>query len=273
MSVKLSMKFKSACIVGSVALGLLSGCSSTPDKKEEKAKAVETTEAEPKTSAQELFIQGNKKLDEKDFPAAIALYDKALERDDQRWDIYMNKAIAHSAKQQFSEAIAAMDRALATGGDKEAQVYFNLGNIYQNRGLYAQSIKAYKTSLAVGDGQSIDTLVNLGGALALMREYDKAVETYNHIRSLAPDDPRPYVGMGVVEQARDNNKLAVEFYEQAQQIDPDFEQAWYNHAAVLADMKRYSDAAQSYRRYLELAPDGPYAKRARASLRRLKSKN
>lgn len=270
---KLSYKLKTLCLVGAVSVGLFSGCSSSPDKKDQKAEAVEAKEAEPKTSAQELFIQGNKKLDAKDFPAAISLYEKALERDDQRWDIYMNKAIAHSSKQQFSEAIAAMDRALATGGDKEAQVYFNLGNIYQNRGLYAQSVKAYRTSLAVSGTQDVDTLVNLGAALALMREYAQAVQTYEHVRSVAPDDPRIYVGLGVVEHARGNKKGAAEFYEQAQQIDPSLEQAWYNHAAVMADMEKYPEAAQSYRRYLELAPEGPYAKRARGSLERLKSKN
>jgi tetratricopeptide (TPR) repeat protein len=255
-----------ACVVASTLL--LAGCSSTPDKKDRQVQ--EEKEPVPTTSAQEFFIQANGALDQQDFDKAIRLYENALEQDEARWDIHMNKAIAHSANQQFSKAVASIDQALANGGDKEAQVYFNLGNIYQNRGLYAQSVKAYRTSLAVSDTADVDTLLNLGAALALMREYDKSRQTYEHLQSRVPDDPRVYMGLGVVAHAEKNRKKALEQYEQAIRAEPDFAQVWFNKAALLNEMNEQDDAIAAYQRYVELAPDGPYAKRARGRIQRLK---
>lgn len=269
------MKFVTRCFVISlVALSLTSACSSTPTKKDEDATADETEQADsaPKTSAQELFVQGNKALDAKDFDNAIALYEQALERDDARWDIYMNKAIAHSAQQQFSPAIEAIDQALTHGGDTQPEVYFNLGNIYQNRGLYAQSIKAYRTSLALRDRPHVDTLINIAGALVLMRQFDQAKATYEKLEQLAPDDPRVYLGLGLVEQMKDHLEDALAYYEQAITMEPDFGQGWFNKAVLLTQMGRKDDALQSYQRYLDVAPDGPYADQASRRIAHLKSK-
>jgi tetratricopeptide (TPR) repeat protein len=256
------------CFAASALLS--TGCSSTPDKKDRQVR--EESEPQPQTSAQEFFVQGNKALDENDFERAIVLYEKALEQDDARWDIYMNKAIAHSSIQKFTQAVGAIDQALANGGDKEPQVYFNLGNIYQNRGLYAQSVKAYQASLAVSDKPDIDTLLNLGAALALMRDYDNARETYEYLQSRVPDDPRVYLGLGLVEHAEKNRQVALEYYEQASRADSNFAPVWFNKAALLIEMERPDEAADSYQRYLELAPDGPYVKTARGRLQNLKAR-
>ncbi len=259
-------------IVLLVAAALMVGCSSSPDKKKQEDVGVEQQAEEPRLSAQELFIQGNNALDAKDFEEAIDLYDQALQRDEARWDIHMNKAIAHSAKQQFTEAIESIDQALANGGDEQAQVYYNLGNIYQNRGLYAQSVKAYRTALAVSDRPHRESLVNLAGALTLMRQYDQAADAYEHLRSISPDDPRVYVGLGLVAQSQNNNKEALEYYEQAHAIDPEHPQAWYNKATLLERMKRYEDAVEAFNRYLSVDPDGPYTERATNRMNRLRAK-
>src|SRR5699024_5167538 len=129
--------------------------------------------------------------------------------DSTRWDIYMNKAIALSAKQELAEAVSAIEHALANGGDAEPEVYFNLGNIYQNRGLYSQSIKAYRTSLSLRDEPHIDTIVNIAAALLFMRETDQAEAAYQYLKTLAPDDPRVYLGFGLVESVRENYQTAL----------------------------------------------------------------
>ncbi len=255
-----------------VAAGLLVGCKSTPQKKNEKQHVTEKTAPKPKFSAQELFVQGNKALDAKDFDKAVTLYDQALSQDDARWDIYMNKAIALSAQQHFSKAIDAIDKSLAHGGDKHPEVYFNLGNIYQNRALYSQSIKAYRTSLALRQKPDIDTLVNIAGALMLMRQYDKARAAYEHLRTLAPDDPRVYLGLGLAEQMLTHFKDALQYYEQVNSMKPDFAQAWYNKANLLQSIGKRKEAIASYEQYLKVAPDGPVAKRARNRMNALKKK-
>lgn len=250
------------CLILALVATVFSACSSAPDESSDPAVSEGAVAQPAGPTAQELFLEGNKALDAREFEGAIAQYELALEQDPERWDIYMNKAIAHSAKQQLSEAVSAIDHALANGGDSEPEVYFNLGNIYQNRGLYGQSIKAYRTSLALRDEPHVDTIMNIAAALMFMRELDQAEETYEHLKGLVPDDPRVYLGFGLIEAMRDNYKTAIEFYDQVIQMDPEFSQAYFNKGVVLNSTEQYSDAIDSFKRYLEIAPDGPYARRA-----------
>lgn len=257
-----------------IVSGLAIGCSSTPSAKDDQPdeKLTEQTQDEPERSAQDFVIQGNSALDEGDFEQATRHFDEALSRDPERWEIHMNKAIAHSAQREFSEAVAAIDQALAHGGDQQPEVYFNLGNIYQNRGLYAQSVKAYRTSLAVRGEPHVDTLVNLAAGLAMMRAYGPAEQAYEEVRTLAPDDPRPYVGLGLVYHLRGQYDVALRHYEQAVDIDPNHAQAWFNKAALHNTTDDEDGAIESYRRYLQVAPDGPHAKRAANRLQALENK-
>lgn len=254
----LSASFGSAC--------------STPAAPPEETQAQEKKAEKPEQSAQELFLQANRKLDQKDYKGAIVLYDQALKVDPERWDIYMNKGIAHSSLQQFSEAVNAMDAALTNGGDAQAEVYFNLGNIYQNRGLYTQSIRAYRSSLALRERPHVDTILNIAAGLMFMRETDKAEETYEYLKTLAPDDPRVYMGFGLLEQVRDHYDAALKHYDHAILIDPEFAHAHYVKGALLRLAERYDESVQSLERYLELDPNGPYAKSAETRIAGMKTK-
>src|SRR5690606_31480997 len=137
------------------------------------------------------------------------------------------KGIAHSSLQQFSQAVDAMDAALNNGGDAHAEVYFNLGNIYQNRGLYAQSIKAYRSSLALRERPHVDTILNIAAGLMFMRELDQADRTCAYRQSLAPGDTRLYVGLGLLEQARQHYGKPASHYDHALLVDPGYAHAYF----------------------------------------------
>src|SRR5690554_402646 len=257
-----------ACLL---ATGLSSACSSAPAEPAESTTRKEKT-AVPEQSAQELFLQVNQKLDLKDYKGAISLYDRALTVDPARWDIYMNKGIAHSSLQQFSQAVDAMDAALNNGGDAHAEVYFNLGNIYQNRGLYVQSIKAYRSSLALRERPHVDTILNIAAGLMFMRELDQAEKTYAYLQTLAPDDARLYVGLELLEQAREHYDKAAAHYDHALLVDPGYAHAYFMKGSLEKLTEKYADSIQSFERYIELAPDGPYARPARIRIEAMKSR-
>lgn len=265
---KITPYLLAACLI-STSLG--SACSSTPDTPTEST-VTQKESQKPQQSAQELFLQANQKLDQEEFEKAIALYDRALQVDPKRWDASMNKGIAYSSLQKFNEAVNAMDTALTNGGDTHPEVYYNLGNIYQNRGLYAQSIKAYRAGLALRERPHIDSVMNIAAALMFMRETDQAEQTYEYLKTLAPDDARIYLGLGLLEQMRDHYKAAIEHYDHAILINPEFAQAYYNKGSLQRLAKKYPEALTSFERYLEVAPNGPYAKSAKIRIKSIKSK-
>lgn len=265
------MNLRSALIFAAAAASLVGACTSTPDP--QPTEAPQQTQVQSSTlSAQELFLQGNQALDQHDFDRAIAIYNRGIQQDPARWDIYMNKAIAQSAKHEFTQAVSTIDQALSNGGDKQPEVYFNLGNIYQNRGLYGQSIKAYRTSLALRDAPHVDTIMNIAAAQLFMRDTDGAEETYRYLLTLAPDDARIYLGLGLIAQMRDQYQNALEQYDHVILIAPDYEQVYFNKASLLHALERYPEAIENFEHYLQLAPEGPYAERARWRIATLKKK-
>ena len=253
----------SALLIGSL------GCSSSK-KNTKKEQATAREPAEQQTSAQELFIQANEQLDKRNFEKAIQLYEKALDRDPERTDIYVNLAIALSKDRKFEEAVTAVQDAIAHGGKQDPTVYYTLGNIYQEHANYSDAIRAYRTSLAHREGTHLDTLVNIASSLMLMKELDKAQKAYEHIRQTAPDDPRPYIGLGLIHHSKKNHEKALDLYDQALRVDSEHPQAWYNRGDLLSDMERNQEATKSFRRYLEFAPDGQYTSQAKTRLERLK---
>lgn len=248
-----------------VLAALVSACSSTPDKPDEGVKTNGMV-------AQEFFVQGVQKLDNEDYAGAVADFKQASKRHVERWDIHMNMAIAYSRDAKFNEAINAITLAFQNGGDKEPLVYFNLGNIYQERGLYAEAVAAYRAGLAVGDPKDLDMLVNLGAAYLFSFEYENATATYEYVRSIAPDDPRPVHGLGLVLQAQNRYADALDMYEQANMLAPNFAQTYFNKSWVLAALGRWDDAIRSMETYLEKDPGGPYASRAKTHIRFYKNK-
>lgn len=217
--------------------------------------------------AQEKFLQGVQKLDAEDYAGATKDFKDATKRHPERWDIHMNMAIAYSRDAKFNEALGSIETAFRNGGDKEPIVYFNLGNIYQERGMYAEAVNAYRAALAIGDPKDLDTLVNLGAAYLFSFEYENATATYEYIRSIAPDDPRPVHGLGLVLQAQNRYADALEMYELVNTMNPAFAQTYFNKSWVLAALGRWQDAIDAMEKYIEKDPNGPYINRARGHIR------
>lgn len=254
-----------ACLVATLTSA--AGCSSAKVvQKDDDEKPAAEAQA-PETSAQEYFLRGNEALDKDEWKEAIAAYQKAVDQDPERWDAYLNMAIAHSQTKDFEAAVEAIDKALAHGGEKKPEVYFNLGNIYQKRGLYEQAVKAYRTSLAYReDADHVDTLVNIGAALAIMGREKNARKTYEKARRLTPDDPRIQHGLAILYFLDQKKKESIRSFEQLEAMAPDYAPAYFDRAMILARLDRYDEAVASLKTYLRKAPDGPLAHRAEGLL-------
>ena len=87
------------------------------------------------------------------------------------------------------------------------------------------------------------------------------------MRSFAPDDPRPLHGIGLALQAQNRYADALDMYQQANAVAPNFAQAYFNKGWVLAALGRWQDAINSMEQYIAKDPNGPYIKRAEGHIR------
>lgn len=237
--------------------GLASGaCSSSSSNRAESSDRPEAVADSPESgrSAKELFIKGNEYLDRNEWKRAIETYEMALEQK-KRWDIYLNKAIAHSAQNDFEAALNAIEQSINNGGEENPRVYYNLGNVYQNRGLYRQAIKAYRMSLAKREGLDLDTLVNIGSTLTILGQYREAHETYERAEKMAPNDPRIKHGFAVLLFLEGQHQQSIDAFNQLLSMNDEYADGYYDRAHALARENEYRAAIDSLKRFLELKPE------------------
>ena len=249
-----------------VAPTMACSSSSKSKKKDDKAEATSQPADEEQKSAQELFISGNDKLDAGDYAAAAELYAEAIEQDNARVDIYVNKAIAEARAGEFETSVLTIEEAIANGGKEDPLVYYTLGNIYHRQGMYGYAARAFRNSLAYGDEENLDTLANLASSYMSMMEHDKAIETYEFMKGLAPDDPRPYVGLGLASHAQKNKEEALDYYARAISADPNYAQAYFNRGRLHMTMENHREAIGDFERFLELTNDKKSANRAKRNI-------
>lgn len=70
-------------------------------------------------------------------------------------------------------------------------------------------------------------------------------------------DPVKLFNRGQDAHAKKDYELALEFYEQAVKLRPDFPEAEFQKASALGALKRLPEAEKAYRRAMELRPDWP----------------
>jgi 4-amino-4-deoxy-L-arabinose transferase-like glycosyltransferase len=131
----------------------------------------------------------------------------------------------------------------------QATTRFNIGHGLAARGEHAKAIKWYASSLTLFD-QDPQVHNDLAVSLIALGAPDKALQTLETARALAPDSALTMANQGVALAAMGRNGEALKAYEQALAHDPDLRGGRLNLAFVLLDLGRESDAATQFRALL-----------------------
>jgi tetratricopeptide (TPR) repeat protein len=171
--------------------------------------------------AKELYIQGRDKADNIEFTAAMRIFDQALEKDP-------DFAMAH------------LQRAQVGGGLEESREHLNkaVGLVDKVSPGEAQFI-FYTKALFDGDGS-------------------KQKEHLNKLLEILPNDLRVLEQAGIYYYAFVNDfKKALEYYNKATQIDPNFAPPYNMIGYTQVQLKNYDAAEAAFKKYIELVPNSP----------------
>jgi tetratricopeptide (TPR) repeat protein len=165
--------------------------------------------------AAKLYNEGNQKMKEGNFSAAIQLYDKALKiQNDYR--ILYQKGIAHRKMNQLDQAYNELIEVAKLKPDFDL-VYNALGTLEYTRGNYQESVNHFLKTLELTKNTQLKSQVQKNISLSYLKlsdaqlknaEYDKAIE--NLKKSVQYDDKndaaylalaRAYVEIGKYEEA------------------------------------------------------------------------
>jgi len=162
-------------------------------------------------SADPLILRGNLYRQFGNREEAIKWWDKALERNPKRVEVYFLMAVMAEDNGDFKRVVELCIKARSLYPSLSG-VNRKLGKAMLELGKPSEAIDAMGKALGQDPGD-IDAHVGLGRAFMQLKEYEKASASYKRAVELAPSDSRGHYGMAMVcrnlgstEEARRNLK-------------------------------------------------------------------
>lgn len=150
-------------------------------------------------------------------------------------------------------------------GAKDSFILTPLGRAYVLQGHYRKAIKELSAA-----GQNPTTASEIavikGDAHLALNELRDAEQSYLSASKMRPKDARPLIGLARVKLDDDDVAGARRYAKWALEADPKDPRAWYVQGEISEQLGETDAAIESYRRAIEIAPEFPRARLARAAI-------
>jgi len=160
-------------------------------------------------------------------------------------------------------------------GDKEQAIHFyqktieedpnftfaynNLALLYEDGKDYPNAEKAYKHALKKDAKYNLARL-NLGNMYSAMGNYTAAKATLTQAQLMEPENEWAYYYLGNMYLRMNEYAAAVNEYSKVLVLNPHHVTTYYLMAVAYSRLNKLDDALQASLHYLQLAPEGDYAK-------------
>lgn len=194
-------------------------------------------------------------------------------------------ALKQTEKENAEKAVTELEAAKAAAPEKDQNlplIYSRLGDAYEAAGRQDDAIAAYKTAIELKPAASY--YMNLGGIQGRAGKTDDATASFQKAAELDPANAaQAWRNYGIIMYKANKNMEAIEPLKKSTELDPKNAQAWYLLAAcMMADPSIYKQTASSvevnpkpgtieaFQHAIDLDPNGPWGKEAKAGLEQLK---
>ncbi len=184
---------------------------------------------------------GDKVLAGEDYIDAVQRYDRLIDPSNPNSLALYRRAVALDASGQTDKALE--DYSAAIKADPKSSLAF-LGRgvlLAVRKRAYDRAVEDFDKVLVI-EPDNVEALVSRGDAFTQLGDLGRAMADLNRAVALAPDKPTVLVTRGQVESRRGNVAGAVRDYEAALKLDPRYAYALINLAAVRS-MQGQSGAA------------------------------
>jgi len=143
---------------------------------------------------------------------------------------------------------------------KDAELYLLRGNTWYKKKDYDKAIIDYNKAIEINP-ENEEVYLLRGNTRYKKKDYDKAIIDYNKAIENNPENEEVYILRGNSWYFKeDNNKAmtynnAIEDYEKAITINPDYTLAFYNKAQANVARKKYKDAIRDFNKVICLDPN------------------
>jgi len=194
----------------------------------------------------------------KDYPRALADYDKAIELAPGVSQVYVNRGMLHQLAGDPALARADYSKALALDPEN-ALAYCRRGDVDRMDQQDDRSIADYTAAIAL-DPQRAEAFCGRGMAYAQTARYDLALADFSEAIKLNPRDYTAYHerGLAYLEEKTDLARALADM-DRALDVDPHQPVAHADRARILEFLGRRSEALEEYRKVVKLSASAPPA--------------
>jgi tetratricopeptide (TPR) repeat protein len=190
------------------------------------------------------------------FTEAIAAFRQSLRLNPNLAEAHNNLGSALADANQFDEAVTHLRRAIELK-PRLIEAHRNLARLLRAVGRREDALDAYRHALD-SDPNLTEARTAIISLLAESQRFDEAAAAHVSLAQLHPNAPFTLQSLGEIHLYKREIPAAVESFRKAAAADPDFPDAWNCLGLSLQAQGNFDEAAQSFRRALELRPTAAY---------------
>jgi tetratricopeptide (TPR) repeat protein len=190
-------------------------------------------------------------FEKKDYPCAVENFRtaKMITPDDPA--ILKNLATSYTLSDQPDSALAVY-KAIRAAQPDDFETKDAIATILLNAGKYEAACALFDSILVGQEIEDPNTLYNAGVAYAQTQQPEKAVEYFEKVLTLAPDDNDAMVNLSMIYVQKDEGEKAIPLLEKLTEKDPQSAEYWNLLAIAYTKGKRESEAQAAFSKYKEL---------------------
>lgn len=201
------------------------------------------------------------------FGKAVPYFAKAVELDGKDTDALNELGWCQFKSANQKDATETINKVFAIDKDNIKSLAY-LGVIYDSSENYTKAYENWSRCVILAP-KNTDYKINLGKACINTEKYDEAISAYNSALELDKKADNAYLGLGIakLQKALTNDKSSANLLNEALVIfktitakDAKNTVAWTNLGVCYQKNKKYKDAANAYKKALELNPNSSEAK-------------
>ena len=202
------------------------------------------------------FNLGNISAQQKHYEEAAQQYLMCMKINPQKVEAYTKIGFIMAATGNYDEAIKYYAEALQRD-PHQGLVYYCLGNVYIEKGNMSKAIEYFKATIRENPGYLDATNQLIKKAMMVQKNIDALILSTQERIKAEPKNPFMHKKLGDILRQQAKYDEAIDQYQKATAINPNFIQAMYGLVLVYSDLHNYSKALDLLQNIRQEQPDNP----------------
>lgn len=205
------------------------------------------------SSQEMLMLKANSLLSINNLTEALEVFEKVISKNPQNTQALFQISSIYSEKEEYSKSNRYLNMILDYDPDNVLAL-IRKGVNYLNEENYDNALLYYDRALEISPRH--ERVIRLKGEL--LKQIGDGDQLDAHIRKtlkVKPDSPYTLMLKAMQCANEDKEKKAIDLFNRAIAIDPEFDEAYFNKAGFLMLKKRFDEAIDCYRQAFEINPE------------------